>query len=729
MGNADYAGAAQEDFDTLFQLLDENYNEVIVDGAEVAISAIAVGPVLGSGFYSAGTVTLQLSDTLPVGNYRLAYARESTLATLPNDALIRADIRGLHEAAAESAKRSVVVVAVDGTYGPAEYMGADALEVALTALVAAGDGCTVFVRPGTYTFSASFDVSIDDISIIGDGFSSTGVVLVFAGGDDFTISGNQCSVEGVRFQFAAGSGIRWQGDDGRVTRVVLEDGEFELSGSRFVGEQLTTTATGASLGLIVRNNTGVELRNSSISSVDQVALTVRFATQLHLTNCAYACNDATCYDLQDTLSYATITSCTFSAADGLALFVDQADLTYVNFTSCSFSSAPALVTSSGVVDCYVPVPGVTTSRQLVTFEECLFQGTGSAAYQNSAFRFVSTNSLLDSMGIRLVNCVFEDDTCSFEDGAGGGVPGMFLQGVHLENCVLSFANNLVFNEDGPLVEAWDCYGRRCTVYAPTAAPASVAVVSAAAVELYRGCNFYNTVLIGGNGDWSRPFLHLEGDSGGLDPNPLTGSPVRRGSLVDGLEVHNYGSLGWVNVTADSPIVAEVAGYATLRRFHWTEYNSAGGATQAHCLVRVVGHHAVVDQCHMIIGSAPTAPNLGYFILVHGGADYARITRNHLQTSDGRAITHGMVAMIFVDSTALLECRGGIISENHCVWYGDASAPGVPADLEGIIVADNVAGSVTMWRIVNNHIFVGNLTANAWVILWEVGAVLYPTGGG
>jgi hypothetical protein len=92
--------SGQEGYDTIFKILDANYHEVLVSSTEVKVTVSS--PVLGSGFYNGGVVTLTLGAALPSGNYRLAYCRGYTKETLPAGSMIRGAIRGLENYSAEA---------------------------------------------------------------------------------------------------------------------------------------------------------------------------------------------------------------------------------------------------------------------------------------------------------------------------------------------------------------------------------------------------------------------------------------------------------------------------------------------------------------------------------------------------------------------------------------------------------------------------------------------------
>lgn len=116
LGEASWPGTGfgtQERLDQLFQVVDEDYNEVVVGGTEAKVTSLTGGS-LGGGFV-ATAVTLNLNVTLPSGNYRVAYLAGSTLEDLPAYAFSLAGLRGLEELPGED--RPASRVTYDG--GPA----------------------------------------------------------------------------------------------------------------------------------------------------------------------------------------------------------------------------------------------------------------------------------------------------------------------------------------------------------------------------------------------------------------------------------------------------------------------------------------------------------------------------------------------------------------------------------------------------------------------------------
>lgn len=234
MGDALWANN-QENRDTLFQLLDENYNEVIVDGVEVKVSGFTGGHAVGEGFINV-LMGLTLNKTIPAGNYRVVYGRGRTVESLPPYALIRADVRGLHEAPGEAGRQSVIVVDPNAASSrPADYKGPTALQDALDAC---GDNKTLFLRAGNYTVhmagnpAAPLSVTNNWVTIIGEGRGPIlGVVLTLPAGLDLNVSGTGVKFENVRVESSdADRRVYWTDDDGGMDRCVLTDLVLELNG-------------------------------------------------------------------------------------------------------------------------------------------------------------------------------------------------------------------------------------------------------------------------------------------------------------------------------------------------------------------------------------------------------------------------------------------------------------------------------------------------------------------
>ena len=93
--------AIPETYQTLFAVLDDKDNEIIdvATGSPVVVTSITGVPAvaLGDGF-SPGTVTLNLSPSIPTGvTYRVYYAKKGNLLTMPSDTFTVIKIRGAQE--------------------------------------------------------------------------------------------------------------------------------------------------------------------------------------------------------------------------------------------------------------------------------------------------------------------------------------------------------------------------------------------------------------------------------------------------------------------------------------------------------------------------------------------------------------------------------------------------------------------------------------------------------
>lgn len=85
-------------FNTCFEILDDNDNEIIVPatGARCVVTSI-LGGTIGTGF-SLANIDLIVTPAIPAGvTYRVYYALRGNLATLPSDALTNIKIRGAQE--------------------------------------------------------------------------------------------------------------------------------------------------------------------------------------------------------------------------------------------------------------------------------------------------------------------------------------------------------------------------------------------------------------------------------------------------------------------------------------------------------------------------------------------------------------------------------------------------------------------------------------------------------
>jgi hypothetical protein len=221
VGSAGWADN-KENRDSLFQFLDSNYNEVLVDGEEVYAASIAPAAI-GGGFYSANAVTVSLRTanvnpvTVPSGSYRLGYFAGSTLATVDEAFLVSTSVRGLHEAPGESQKRAVWVCGPTGTSHPVDFLGSDAIRQALDA-TAVGEDAILFIRNGSYAVGA-LDIDKDGVTIIGE--SRDGVTLLTAA-NDLTISADNVRMEDLTIK-STGANTLLVDDGVSVSNVTLRN--------------------------------------------------------------------------------------------------------------------------------------------------------------------------------------------------------------------------------------------------------------------------------------------------------------------------------------------------------------------------------------------------------------------------------------------------------------------------------------------------------------------------
>lgn len=159
--------SGQEGRDTLFELLDSDFNEVVVNNAKVVVSACS--EVIPGGFHTTGIVTLTLSDTIPNGNYRLGYGIGTTLATMPEAGLMKLDVRGLHEASgqqpADMVQYSGGPAWHDGTTNPATDVEAQ-LDKVVTDLVSNDGSDRIGATAKTSDFEPMVAGSIEDQIVI-----------------------------------------------------------------------------------------------------------------------------------------------------------------------------------------------------------------------------------------------------------------------------------------------------------------------------------------------------------------------------------------------------------------------------------------------------------------------------------------------------------------------------------------------------------------------------------
>lgn len=727
--------ASQENLDTLFQLLDEDYNEVIVDGEEVKIDSIQAPRAVGQGFVALIT-QLNLSATIPSGNYRIGYGRGRTLETMPPYALISADIRGMHEAPAESQFRHCFVCATTNTRGPADFIGASAVVDALAALpgLLGGEPFTLFLR-GYGIFTAPANITESDITIVAEGDAADGAILRLPTGQDLTISGNNIHLGNVRVDKAVA------GEDRKVS---ITGSRCSLERSTLANIALETHGTwcwyknlvvgGHARGLYVANGSGY-------STYENIAILPGIVDD---TNPAF--------DVAGAADY--INGCSFkdvrvtpsaSAPDQVGFHLYK--VRESSFKGLDIESYNGLTFSIGesILRCSVEEIKIKGRRSLIktdvlalpnvesfTLRNVTAENTIGVPYDDISVLLHAQNAITQRSGIILDGAVFRDDSCTCTDGVGGGLPMVKLVGVEGRDIIVEAENQPSNNEDGPLI--YTEYSRlQDVILWMNSTQTSVATVSNGAVEVMQGAYIKNLYIAGGNEEHQRPLLYMEGQNYRL---AQTAPESAHKAEVDGYQVWNYGvSEFYIDPTnaarTGDGIAAKLSVNARLRDFSWGDKcvagNDAVSAIRPQCLVELAGSYSEVVDAKVNLEDQ-NGSLLRYVVMVKGGAAFhgVRINDNKIRVVNPKGANVNLQSAIrAMDSLGEL---GGVIEKNHILWEGDATPAVATASV--IVVGQNNY----MWKVINNHIEVDDLTGSGTVIYfdepgsWPAGAGGTPGGG-
>lgn len=783
LGNGDYS-ADQESRDTLFQLLDSESNEVLVDGAEVKISNTSVAP--GSGFYSAGVVTLTLSATLPSGNYKLAYAIGATLATLPDDALIRADIRGLHEAAGESQRIHSYVCAIDTSEGPADYVGASAVADAIADLKSSLSlgGVTIYIREGTYTAPTTWPGAGDDYRMVGVGARAS---VVLSLGANLQIDGANCVFENLTFSIGTGFHLGILG-----TWMLLRNCVMEVpapNGTEYV--ELRTTygrLDGCSIGgcdLVPWGSSAITVDRCTILGYGR-ALDLRKARRFYMRDCNIVSSESatpnglveftngtsdaaqdvviektnlTCtgfpvlyvagYNDANRATGIVVRDCLITGDDHAALQLYQEFVEDTRFERCTFVRQ-GVGTAAGVL-----IDGTSAlSKSRAVFESCSFVNEVAGALAVSA-----TN---DPKGVSFLSCHFaasggaktagfvnldHDQTargvirgCSFYPyRVTGGTADVLITGYDGGDIDIYYpATGYAYDGATPSLQLQYC--NLDTVNVDLGGVQSTTLTGTAAVYLYNGARVSNLHVKNMRGTWEMPLIMV--GSANLDHR----------AILDGLTVSPFATGLWKN-SNDEALVVELSDRSVLRRFVWspgTNDVTTGNAyvvhTEAANIVNVL-----VEHCDVNIGSVPTNFD-GVFRLGKSGSDLddlrflnnivvggtlsASCTNTVIVLAsgpliEGNVIHHGLMVGTgeTTTSTALFlgnPCNRARVVSNEIGGY----IPGTPANgARKVLYLSNTAtvgGIIGRALLVHNNIF-RDLDQNVQAYIGDpVG--LHPSGG-
>lgn len=654
--------------DNLFQFLDDDYNEVLVDGEEVYVGGTITGAAIGDGFHTTPAVTLKLRTAsqnpviVPAGSYRLGHFEGSNVGTLDEAVFVGTTIRGLQENPAEAGFKSVYVVAPDTAYGPADYIGASALEDALTMVNIIGGKCKLYVRAGNYTFSSSFTLTASDVEIIGTSDASFGGVHInmTGGAYDFVVSGINVEITHARFLINGGQKLEWDDPNGTMRYVTVFGGEVHLDAAAggFVGEFIEIYCVGSSSrGLVLNGVKNVSFTNMEVACSDYVALHVVADVQdLKFTNCQFESADAICFHIE-------------AAMIGLVM------------DNCLFES------DQQVVECY-QLSGYQTSGSLTN---CRFENTATppsppptAWYATRFFRWYSANSRTDEThpaGLSFVNCKWTDTWCQGHDGGAPPATGAFnafpvleiFGAVTIENMKFDRSGQQTYMvEDSELIKLTGCLVNGLTLHLYPAPPHDATGTPSFGL-IHLDDSIVKDIHIDGDftGDWDRGLLYLNGD------NPSSSAQRAARCVVDGLDfMSSSGGLNWsmAETTIGFGAIATLTNNCTLRRARIsnTDFNSALTTNQ---LISMLGSYNVVERCHIYFPD-PTEIRCRYAITfgAHGIGKDARHNKvldnfiymepnvNHQATIYGRGNND-------MRTNQLLGQSYGEIKGNTIVWYG------------------------------------------------------------
>lgn len=602
LGNAaGYSGATQDNFDTLFQFTDDEDNEVVVGGEEIKVTGIS-GAALGDGFFNGGAVVLTLGTdatpagvAVPAGNYRLKYARETTLATLPDDALIAAEIRGGHEAAGEVQRRSSFICAIDTSEGPVDFVGASAIEDALSILpTTVGEGFTLRVRRGSYTLPSAWPASGDYIKIVGEGVGETTLTLT----SNLTLGGY-----------------------GIFDRVLLSLGSYDLYAN--IGCAFSNLAVSGSVGSVLRMAEFFSMRNSSVSIIsldgtsssrvmlDQVfvsssgpMMTLSSAKEVFIRSSYFEGFGIATYGIDiDNSERVSFEDCEIqhvSASSRLLYLQTCSDISFKNCLIRGRSAAPYGIE-------------YTTNAKRVSFENCDIRseegavvgiaslpGSAVMSFHNCKFshEVVGSPTVTSSFAILTGDRVVADN-CEFYPSNWSPISSahscLALQGVHAKNLLLDMSGQegnagLTLNRrwivaadstvDGLTVDQ----GLATTIATPTSVAYQAVDLDASTVR--------NLKMIGIGGVW-----YSGGEGARLVR--LVGSADRE-AILDGFEIATRSSAPLWTPHA-STALCRLGGEARLSRLVWDDHEIEPGVVVDR-LVNGFGSNNTVENCRMIVAT-------------------------------------------------------------------------------------------------------------------------------
>lgn len=632
----------QENRDTLFQLLDENYNEVMVEGSEVKISSVGGGAV-GGGFYSAGVVTLGLNETLVSANYRLRYAIGATLASLPDDALITADIRGIHEGAGESAKPTDIVCAPAGGYG--NYVGSSALEDALTD-IGVGGNASIYLKDGTYALPAGATSIPIGVSIIGESANapgSGGVIIQMVATSTIDCK-NYSHIERVRIEVSGPTGAEYVGCTGNhvtIENVLFTNTSLLVSGDWFKCDNILINPHQNSL--LVQGANYSEFKNIEITPATTpptaiIAISTATLSGTTFDNIQISDSGTTAKGI---LLSIAIYSCEFrniemTLGTGIAI-----DLGAVTINECRFLRGYISADQTAITT------DATARARGIEFKDCFFDNTNSAWYKTPFVRLKSlrgdSGTAAFYNGISLDHCYFSDRYCMGDTDTGtpaapnldgSPFPVMELEGV-MGRSVSFLRSNMLYNiESSQWVKMTDC---SIDSFALVSGPvgnmtplSSLAASTSGLVEVLGQSKISELkVLTDYEEEVSRAIVYVQNSNdhlaAGAEDKCLPAE-------IDGLQISMSSSTAWIDIAAPSSLGLHMGGNSIVRNFVWNSGNSfrvrddvgLGGIEASGQIVYINGDYNVLDNPMIELDGANGS--VWHAISVGTAADYSNTIR-------------------------------------------------------------------------------------------------------
>jgi len=711
VGNATDYSNNQESRDTLFQLLDEDYNEVLVGGAEVKVTDVSpAGAQPGNGFYNAGVVTLTLSDTIPSGNYRLVYARDTTLATFPDDALIRSEIRGIQEAAGEvGLKGAYILDPSSAPARPADFIGPTCLQDALTAL---GGDCTLFLRSGTYAVGA-LNVSQDQVRMVGEAFDS--VILQPGSGNDFTVSGDSVTLEKLQVDIASGQKMSItntiQQRAQLIDLLITGDLEIGVGGSvQYLLMDRVRVLSGNGVGAVYMEDTYSSTFRDCMFVCDTAAtspaLEMNHVERLSFVNCRFdggTTRTAYIHETGGGVGQVSFTDCRFGGAQGAANATLEVVLSgsgpgRIAFDCCKFYSSKALNTGDTIPVADLTIP----SGHSISFRDCFFSTSNRALFdsnsvlgqlildncefaqtRNGTFTISGAPLFYALAGTNVGEISVRNLTIRAQLWDGSAIAAVVLGAVRGSNVKIDFTGfgggGIVSTDE--MVYMSRCFIDQVVVDFANIAPRASAGGSDAAVKIVYESLITDLYIKGLDGDWGfaagdLPVVHIEGGYGAgagyvqavVDgmrlENETTWQPVPVGCI----RIEQYGTLRHLEVAQQRWDVGTYTSFITL--------GLATSPTRAKLLDALI-----------TLGESVFNPILYNVVAVYNDGDHWEICDNKFviypyEESGGpppviwprRIICAGLSAspLTWPDPDPLYGQKFGRICNNHINWKPDAA---------------------------------------------------------